>query len=287
MSDNPLFSVLIANYNNGQYLQEAIDNVLVQTYANWEVVIVDDGSTDKSQEVYNRYANDSRFRVFYNGENKGCGYTKRRCVDFAKGDICGFLDADDVLLPDALESHVATHKEHTEISLVFSRFYYCDQGLNIVNELRKLEIEEGKNYFTNRNYLPEHFASFKKECYMKTEGISEQLPAAVDQDLYFKLEEVAPVFLLDKFTYKYRTTPAQLSQGDNWVSTLYWNLVVRRNTCIRRHLREDDYPIKDLTDIILSLQMERDCVQKELERTRATKAFRLGKFLLHPFKKYK
>ena len=91
MSD-ALFSILIANYNNGRYLQEAIDSVLAQTYTNWEIVLVDDKSTDQSFEIYEKYKDDYRFRFFYNDQNMGCGYTKRRCVSMAKGDLCGFLD---------------------------------------------------------------------------------------------------------------------------------------------------------------------------------------------------
>ena len=65
MEKTPLFSVLIANYNNGKYLQEAVDSVLAQTYTNWEIIIVDDKSTDNSAEVYNQYKDDSRFHIYY------------------------------------------------------------------------------------------------------------------------------------------------------------------------------------------------------------------------------
>ena len=106
MKDNPLFSVLIANYNNGRFLQEAIDSVLAQTYSNWEVVIVDDGSTDESRRVYDQFKEDDRIRVYYNGDNKGCGYTKKHCAKLAKGEVCGFLDPDDVILAEALELSV-------------------------------------------------------------------------------------------------------------------------------------------------------------------------------------
>ena len=69
---HPLFSILIANYNNGRYLQEAIDSVLAQTYTNWEVVIVDDKSTDNSFEIYEKYKDDPRFHVCFNDVNRGC-----------------------------------------------------------------------------------------------------------------------------------------------------------------------------------------------------------------------
>ena len=154
MTKAPLFSVLIAQYNNGQYLQEAIDSVKAQTYTNWEIILVDDDSTDNSKELYWYYKNDERIKISYNDKNCGCGFTKRRCAELATGELCGFLDADDALLPDALEAHVEAHSNTPDVALVFSRFYECNTELQIQGELRKLVISKGKSYFTNKNYMP-------------------------------------------------------------------------------------------------------------------------------------
>ncbi len=123
----PLFSVLIANYNNADYLAQALDSVLNQTYTNWECLIIDDASTDYSKEIYDKYLVDNRIRVLYNAENKGCTYTKWRCIEESTGELCGFLDADDVLLPAALEVMVEAHKNN-EVSIVSSRYYSCDNN---------------------------------------------------------------------------------------------------------------------------------------------------------------
>ena len=282
MKDNLLFSVLIANYNNGRFLMEAIESVRNQTYTNWEIVLVDDGSTDNSIELYKQLEQDSRIHVFYNDENKGCGYTKRRCAELANGKICGFLDADDVLLPEAIMSHVETHIQHPEVSCVFSRYYFCDENLNVMEELRLLEIKEGCSYFTNRDYMPEHLVSFKKVCYEKTIGIAPELMAGVDQDLYFKLEEVAPVFVLDSFTYMYRRTDNQISQGDNHYKAFYWNLIVRHTTCMRRHLNPEEYSCQDLVVFMTPLIVEKNGLRGELLRIRSSRAYRIGKCILRP-----
>ena len=98
----PLFSILIANYNNGRFLSEAVESVVAQTYPNWEVIIVDDGSTDCSEQVYAKLI-DPRIKVYRNARNYGCAYTKHQLMLYAKGDFCGYLDPDDVLLPNAIE----------------------------------------------------------------------------------------------------------------------------------------------------------------------------------------
>ena len=121
MEQTPLFSVLIANYNNGCYLQEAIDSVLAQDYKNWEIVIVDDKSTDSSSEIYDRYKDDDRFHVYYNELNFGAGYTKHKCAEMAKGEICGFVDPDDKLaVSDALSTMVNTHLQNPDVFLCMS-----------------------------------------------------------------------------------------------------------------------------------------------------------------------
>ena len=162
-----MFSVLIANFNNGNYLQEAIDSVLNQTFNDWEVVIVDDGSSDNSDTVYERYANDGRFHFFYNNINRGCTYSKWRCIKECHGEIFGFLDADDTLLPDALECMVEAHQKHPKASIVSSRHYSCDENLNIQFESRLLNIPQGESYLTHGDFQPEAFVTLKHRFTIK------------------------------------------------------------------------------------------------------------------------
>ena len=245
MIASPLFSILVAQYNNARFLQQAIDSVYAQEYANWEIIIVDDCSTDNSCEVYKEYEQDNRIHVFYNKENRGEGYTKKRCVELSHGAICGFLDPDDVLLPNAIRDMVNVHIANPSTSQVFSRMYICDENLNILSESRKLTIERGKDYFTNRDYKPEHFVSFKKSFYDKTIGIDPLKRMAADQDMYTKLEEVGGVYILDKFTLKYRRHEGGLSYGRSMNKTWFWQLIVRYETCIRRGLDIQEYVIED------------------------------------------
>ena len=280
MSDSPLFSILIANYNNGRYLMQAIDSVKSQSYTNWEIILVDDASTDNSFTLYEQLRDDPRIHIFFNESNKGCGYTKRRCAELANGTICGYLDPDDVLLPDSLRAHFVAHSNKPDTSCVFSRSYLCDECLNIMGKTRLLYLAPGCSYLTNRDYTVEHFASFKKDCYFKTEGISSDIKAAVDQDLYFKLEEIAPVFVLDEFTYKYRIHSQSVSNSKLNEAT-YWNLVVRHRACLRRGLNPSDYPVKDFLKYLINTFNE------GADKTRLSSSYRLGKFLLTPLKWFK
>lgn len=270
MPNEPLFSVLIANYNNGKYLMGAVESVRQQTYLNWEIVLVDDGSVDNSSELYEELAQDTRIRIFWNGKNMGCGYTKRRCVEESSGELCGFLDPDDEILPNALEVMVETHRHHPEVSLVTSRYYFCDEQLKPYRESRPLVIPEGKDFFTMAAYTAEVFSAFKRSVYDRTEGISTLYHLGVDQDLYFKLEEVAPILPINDLTYKYRISKGSISSNE--LRARYWNMIIHHDVCLRRGLNPDDYSFKDMFVI------QRYCQ----DQVRQSAAYRLGRTLLQP-----
>lgn len=213
---NKLFSVLIASYNNGKFLDECIESITSQSYSNWEIIIVDDASTDESLQVLSKYEHLDKIKVFRNKKNMGCGYTKRKCVELARGEICGFVDPDDVLTNDALELMVKCHVENPEHSLIYSTHYLCDEQLQVV----KIPDYVGqipppsKSWHLIRPVIA-HFATFKRSKYQETEGISASLKKAVDKDLYYKLEDTGPVLFVDKPLYYYRQHKNSISLNTN------------------------------------------------------------------------
>lgn len=286
-TDAPLFSVLVANYNNGKYLMDCIASVRAQTYTNWEVVLVDDGSTDDSCSLYKQLEQDSRIRIYFNEENKGCGYTKRRCIQLAHGEICGFLDADDTLEKDALRMMSDVHREKPDVSLAYSLYNEMNENMEFIS-VSKIQkpIQEGKTLMDKQ--VVSHFVSFKKSSYNKTEGISAYLKCAEDHDLYFKLEEVGKLAFVDRVLYNYRTNTGQnTSLGKNEQKASFWNIIVMMEACRRRglewKLEETVYPaylayMDEFADIKAEI---------EVEKVRNTRAYRLGKFILKPFVKKK
>jgi glycosyltransferase involved in cell wall biosynthesis len=97
------FSVLIANYNNAPYLNQCLESVFVQTYQDFEVIIIDDGSNDSSAEIIQKWCSkDKRISSYFNRINKGCGYSKMLCVEKSSGEIAAFLDPDDALACNAI-----------------------------------------------------------------------------------------------------------------------------------------------------------------------------------------
>lgn len=122
----PLVSVLLANYNYARYLPESIESVLSQTYAHWELIICDDGSTDDSVAVAERYAErDDRIRVLRK-PNGGHASTLNAAYEVSGGDLIALLDSDDLYLPTKLEQAVAASFTRPEAGLLCHRVIRVD-----------------------------------------------------------------------------------------------------------------------------------------------------------------
>lgn len=127
-----LVSVIMPLHNAERYIEEAVRSVMAQTYSNWELLIVDDNSTDRSLEIVNALAKeDSRIRVFENPTPTGFPATPRNlAVSMAKGRYIAFLDSDDVWLPDKIEHQIPFFNESPKIGVVFSDYEKVDEDTN-------------------------------------------------------------------------------------------------------------------------------------------------------------
>ncbi len=227
MNTEPLVSLLVANYNNAEFIVTTLDSAISQTYSNIEIVILDDASTDASVEIIEQYISDHRdFKIaFYkSSSNAGCGGAKRRCIDLAHGDYFAFLDPEDTIEPDAVELLLNKHLSGSGYSIVYCTHYLCNEKL----EPQSVsgwpgKIPEGQSHLTSDGGHISAFALCKKLYYDKTQGIDPEFVVAEDQDLYFKLEEVAPVLYVDIPLYYYRKHDHNISWSDSKrYRNLYW-----------------------------------------------------------------
>ncbi|QBO58355.1 glycosyltransferase [Chryseobacterium salivictor] len=256
---NPLFSILIAQYNNGKYFQDCYKSIMAQIYDHWEVIIVDDGSTDDSVAVMKEIiGNDARFKIEINSENKGCGFTKRKCAELATGEICAFLDPDDVITPDALSVMVDEHAKHPEASMIYSKPFWCDEYLNIQSERKSQQVENGVSDFFDLDGYLFAFLSYKNDFYHKTEGINSYLQRAIDKDLVLKLYETGPAFLKDKAMYKYRIHPNGISTNRNQDKAYFWYWVTIMDAAKRRNLNIEDLFIEKALQSRREVSLEKE-----------------------------
>ncbi len=229
------FSVLIANYNNGKYIKTCLDSIYKQDYKNVEIILVDDNSTDNSLEIINEYIKKSpySFKLIQNKTNMGCGFTKALCVESASGEICGFLDSDDLLVPNAITKMVQYHEDNKNCSLISSRHMVCNKNMKPLYCCKYSSQSNFKGYL--RNPLLSHFNTFKREYYLKTEGINKKITHGVDQDLCLKLEEVGNILFVDDILYFYRTFPKSISNSRGGAQkAMFYNLFIRFEAVRRR-----------------------------------------------------
>lgn len=123
--EQPLVTVFIPVYNAEQYLSEALESMLQQTYKNIEILLVDDGSTDHSVDVINSF-HDERIRLIQNEENKGIPYTRNVGLQEAKGKYMVIMDSDDISLPNRIEKQVDFLEKNSDIDAVGT--YYLKFG---------------------------------------------------------------------------------------------------------------------------------------------------------------
>lgn len=273
----PLFSILVANYNNGYYLQAAIESVISQDYPSWEIIIVDDGSSDESSTIYGKYSDDKRIHVFYNDTNRGVGFTKRRCVDNAHGDLCCFLDPDDVLVgKDVLSIMAQEHINHPEVSMVYSGMYRADEKLTITSESPGLDIPPFESALHTRDWPFHPVVAFKMSSYLKTEGIDAFMRNAEDYDLYYKLEEVGDILHVNRIQYIQRNNPHSISLNGNSYKAAVWHSYA----CIKAMKRRG---IDDESLMLFPVEYALKKAYKQgYEKATSSRIYRLGKGLVYP-----
>ena len=118
--NSPLVSIVMVNYNHDDFLQEAISSVLEQTYQNWELILVDDGSTDRSGDIIRSFQ-DPRIKPVYLEKNRHICVATNTGFSRVGGAYVARLDSDDVWRPDKLEHQVAYMEAHPDIGLCFTR----------------------------------------------------------------------------------------------------------------------------------------------------------------------
>lgn len=133
MVEDKKVSIILCFYNEERYLDKAIDSVLAQTYHNFELIIINDGSTDGSDKIVRKYS-DQRIIYHCNPENKRLPYCRNKGLELATGDYVGFFDGDDIMMPNKMEIQVKYLQEHEDITLVSGGYRYMDAQGNVEEE---------------------------------------------------------------------------------------------------------------------------------------------------------
>jgi glycosyltransferase involved in cell wall biosynthesis len=189
-------SVIIPTYNRSHVIGRAIRSVLSQTYQDFEIIVVDDGSVDNTEEVVRSFK-DKRVNYVRYKENRGANAAKNVGVRTARGDFIGILDSDDEYLPERLEKTVYVFKDSSaDIGVVYSNLLINRRGRMIKYLTHGIS---GSIYAEELkfNYIPTCTALVKKQCLLEN-PYDETLPAFLDWDLWIRLAKHYKFIYIDE-----------------------------------------------------------------------------------------
>ncbi|MBE6738410.1 MAG: glycosyltransferase [Ruminococcus sp.] len=183
-----LISVIMAVYNCAPTVQEAIDSIINQTYANWEFIICDDCSTDNTLEIVKEYEEKypDKFKVIRNDVNSKLSFSLNHCLKYAQGEFIARMDGDDISRSDRFEKQVKYLREHPDIDLV-STLVQRFEGDKLADIIKKPEFPDK---YTQRSQVAFNHATIMtyKYVYDKCGGytVSKRTVRAQDYDLWFR-----------------------------------------------------------------------------------------------------
>lgn len=231
MDENVLISIVIACYNQSHFIEDAIKSILPQTHTNWQIVIVDDCSTDKSLKKINKYIAHcgikDKIKIIVHNKNKGYGLSLHRGIIESDGELVAVVDADDALAENkALEIERDVHIKHPEAALVYSNYIICNKHLKRKKVYKTRVLKKDESYLGTKIRIS-HFKMLKKKYYEMTAGINPKLRQCVDKELNLRLEEVGKLVYVDADLYLYRHHKDNLSRSIHKKDRKYRDFVVK------------------------------------------------------------
>jgi glycosyltransferase involved in cell wall biosynthesis len=203
-------SVIMTVFNRERYLNDAIKSVLAQTQKDFELIIWDDGSSDRSIEIAQRYAQQDTRIQFIAAEHRGRGQALWAAHTKATGNYIGWLDSDDLLAPTALAKTSAILDTHPEIGVVYTNYFVIDQNNWIKRIGRTCYLPYSKEKLLSC-LLTFHFRLMRRSVYEAVGGVDPNFNYAEDYNLCLKLSEVTDIYHLKQPLYYYRKHPDSIS----------------------------------------------------------------------------
>ena len=218
MKTLPLLSVIMPVYNAEKFLSDAMKSVLGQSFKNLELIIINDGSTDKSELVVQSFT-DERIRYFKNEENSGIVYSRNRGLKLAKGDFIGMVDADDIVYPEKFEKQIEFLKQNPEYGFVGSWARFIDENGKRIPGGWKLKASPEKipaiMFF--KNYFLQSAVVYQKDC-IKNFSFTKGFEIGEDYLIWYQMLKKYkawnfPEYLVDYRMHQHNITVKQKEKG--------------------------------------------------------------------------
>jgi len=189
---SPKVSICIPNYNSSAFIGKTIQSILRQTYQDFEIVIVDDCSTDNSEEIIRSFK-DPRIRFFKNKKNLGMVPNTNKAVKMAKGEVIGVLHSDDYYHPKMIETALKIFERNPGIGFTCSSYVVVDENNKVItrvklcNEDKIFSSKEGFKKLAVRNLAPPSAVLFRRKCYEDVGPFDEEFPYPNDWNMWLRI----------------------------------------------------------------------------------------------------
>lgn len=234
---NQLVSIIIPCYNAEKYIIETIRSLINQTYSNWELIIVNDGSTDNSLAIIKEFAEKDKRISFIDKSNSGVSDSRNKGLEKSKGDFIAFLDADDIWKPEYLEKQITNLQQANQHTISYTACQLINQNGEKLNyqirgennpQLDDFLIQKA-NYNTNPSGIV-----YKKECFEKVKGFDVNLSNNADQDILIQmLAKGNSIGYIDELLWDYRMHDNNMSKN---ISVLEKDTLYLFNKCVNQKL---------------------------------------------------
>ncbi len=216
LNNQDLISIIIPAYNAEKYIQETIESVLKQTYKDWELLIINDGSTDSTEQIISTFLNDTRIKHIIQ-KNAGVSAARNNGIEIAKGSFICFLDADDAWVETNLEIKIKKLQALPEIDFVFSNTFFVDEKLNFIRKMNPGTDQNMLNQLLKweRNVICNVCGNslIRKQCFDRGLRFDENLSTAADQDFAFALAAKYKGYIINEYLFLYRQVGNSMSRN--------------------------------------------------------------------------
>ncbi len=211
MNNNPKVTVLMSVYNCEKYIREAVNGILNQTFTDFEFLILNDGSTDKTKEIILSYK-DPRIIFIENEKNLGIPQSLNKGLKLAKGEYIVHQDGDDISLPKRLDKQIEFLDQHKNIGLVGTFYMAINEEGEFLQEFQpETNSKRIKEKLAQKNQFAHGSITFRKECLNKVGYYNEDLKYTHDYDLSCRIAEHYDVANLPDCLYKWRNYTESIS----------------------------------------------------------------------------
>jgi len=207
-----LVSVIVPSYNMANFLPQAVESALRQSYANLEVHIVDDGSTDNTAEVVRQWERDPRVHV-HRQANSGLSHSRNQGIALSHGPFIALLDADDIWLPEKLSRQMQRFAGRPEVGVVYSDFEKMDrEGNALPKNVTHMHRGWVSGALLIENFVPASSAVVRRECFERFGGFDVSLRTGEDYEMWLRLSPHYQFDFIAEPPIRYRIWGGQMSK---------------------------------------------------------------------------